>query len=268
MFFLFNLLWAFNYERVSISEKLGIAEDLVLNPQIIRDNYLQSMLNGHEYRIKAIGNDTLTNVMEVSSFPSEKEIDELLVSTLHSFGYKVRGNPVVRYIKPKGILRKLGIAGIYNPFTGEPNVDSSFGILQNAFTTAHELAHAYGVTGEAEANFLAYISLKSSENPILNYAAEYTLWRHLAFEAVSRLEQEDLDYVIAAIPPTLKADRAAIYENARKYSQWFPKLSETVNDTYLKAQGISQGSEDYDRFVNMLIAYNKKRRMTDQPAFH
>lgn len=130
-------------------------------------------------------------------------------------------------------------------------MDNALGPLQKTFTIAHEIAHGHGVTGEADANFVAYLACVNSGEPLAQYAAEYVLWRHLASEVRSHYPEEVAHQLAAAIPEALRKDREAIWRNHYQYKGYFPEISDAINDTYLKVQGVTAGTEDYDRFVNL-----------------
>jgi len=62
-------------------------------------------------------------------------------------------------------MRKVGVAGIYMPFTGESYCDGTFPEVVKVFIKAHEMSHGYGVADEGEADYFAYKAL--SENQII-----------------------------------------------------------------------------------------------------
>src|SRR5690606_40629206 len=76
----------------------------------------------------------------------------------------------VQNIKPSGTLRRMSIAGIYNPFTGEANLDNAMPSLPQIFTTAHEIAHGYGITSEGEANLDRKSTRLNSSHVKISYA--------------------------------------------------------------------------------------------------
>lgn len=91
-----------------------------------------------------------------------------------------------------GIMRRLSLAGIYIPVTGEAIVDTSRPAAGLIFTAAHELAHMQGIACETKANIAAYEACIYHGG-----AAEYSakIWA-LAY-ALSRLENEEITFNIA-----------------------------------------------------------------------
>jgi len=149
----------------------------------------------------------------------------------------------------------MSIAGIYNPFTGEANLDNALPSLPRIFTIAHEIAHGYGITSEAEANFVAFLACHQSGDALGNYAGAYALWRQMASEINTTYPPEYIEILAAQIPLELKNDRQAILESYYKYKGYFPNITDALNDTYLKIQGIEKGTDDYNGFLQLYFRW-------------
>src|SRR5690606_21319492 len=100
------------------------------------------------------------DTLPIESSLSHRALEDLVRSemkkNLHLLGLNNRGFPRTKEFFPAGLLRKLGIMGIYFPFTGESYIDPSLHLLEKPFTIAHEMAHSFGITNEGEANFAAW----------------------------------------------------------------------------------------------------------------
>ncbi len=190
-------------------------------------------------------------------------IQESVEEQIQSYGILTLGNPKFNEIGMHAVMRRLGIAGIYIPFTGQAHGDKSFLPATSFFIMAHELSHAYGVTSEAEADFMAYVSLKemnTKERSALDfrYFADLELLRSIRYQ----LHQSDstlfnsLDTLISL---NVMKDIVAIRNNARSYPEYFPGMQETVNNQYLKLMGVNDGVKNYDRFVDLAFIYHKKK---------
>jgi hypothetical protein len=68
------------------------------------------------------------------------------------------------------VLTRLGISGIYFPFTAEPNYNADIPDFQLPFSIAHEMAHQRGIARESEANFVAYVICVNSGDPFVRYS--------------------------------------------------------------------------------------------------
>jgi hypothetical protein len=213
-----------------------------------------------EHRAQIPEIDSYPSIEEVPLSVSDREIENLVRSILAPLGYPVKSGVNISYLRPEGILRRISVSGIYNPWTGEANVDDALGPLPRIFTAAHEMAHAFGVTSEAEANFTADLACLSSDDPMLRYASEYALWRTLGGEVNRSYPPEVRASLAAAIPEPLRRDRAAIWKNSMRYKGYFPEISEALNDTYLKVQGIEAGVDDYDAFTALYFSWKRKNQ--------
>lgn len=237
----------------------GIADRMRLKkaPQSIdlAQLYYESMNRAIEYRDRIPGIESTENITELHYKISQDSLQKYLVQVLAPIGYSVSGqNQIIREI-PYSFLRKLSISGIYNPFTGECNVEGGLPTILKSFVMAHELAHAAGVTSEGEANFIAWLSLSNSGDPYLEYAASYFIWRQIAKPVNQQLSTNELEQLATSIPDELQKDRIAIYAILNEEKPWYPELSNKLNDSYLKIQGIESGVDDYDKFLELYVRY-------------
>ncbi|MEM9053044.1 MAG: DUF3810 family protein [Bacteroidota bacterium] len=249
----FLFLWGFNYAGPSLADRMKLAE--IEQEYDVAKLYLSAMEEAAGYRNQiSLPNDS-ASVDNLELAIDYEMIDETVKEVLSEYDYPTSDPVKVRKVQPFGALRRLGIRGIYNPFTGEANVESDAGLVTSLFTAAHEMAHAYGVTSEGEANLTAYIALTSSEDLHWKYSAAYHLWRYTAREVNQKLPEEDLKILAAAIPKGLQIDRNAIWTRGSKQPAYFPELSNAMNDTYLKVQGVKAGTDDYGAFVKLYLEY-------------
>src|SRR5205085_3023674 len=80
-----------------------------------------------------------------------------------------------------GALTRLGISGIYFPFTGEPNYNADAPDFERPFSIAHEMAHQRGFARESEANFVAFLVCTHASDPFVRYSG-YRQGFGVAFE--------------------------------------------------------------------------------------
>lgn len=251
---IFLFLWGFNYANVGYASR---AELPALPDSTNIAGQYEAVMNCalmHRSEIPEI--ETVPTVENLQEWPSDAEIDNWVQAVLLPEGYPAKPKIRVRHIKPEGTLRRINITGIYNPFSGEANVDSGLPHLLLIFTTAHEIAHAYGITSEAEANFVAYLACLKSKNPAAQYAAEYALWRYFANEINMHFPEDVIEALAAKIPEPLRKDREEILITYFKYKGYFPEVTDAINDTYLKIQGVKSGTDDYNDFLKLYLRWN------------
>jgi hypothetical protein len=169
--------------------------------------------------------------------------------------------PRGEYALPKPVLSsevmsRLGVSGVYSPFTGEPNYNSDMPDFQLPFTMAHEMAHQRGVARESEANFVAYLVCINSRDPFIRYSG-YRNGLGVLGEFY-RLDPEKAGALIKQLSPGYREDsrRAAIFW--AKAAGAAGSLSRRVNDLYLRANRVSAGAADYSGSTALIIGYYLK----------
>jgi hypothetical protein len=251
--FFFMFLWGFNYARLPLEEKIGLDvapltwAELKVEADAVVDFAMEA-----RNRIPGITDSAVT--AEFMPDDLENRVRADLEKALKSIGYGAYGEVRCRRVQPKGFMRGIGIVGIYNPFSGEGNVDAAHDPLSLPFTIAHEMAHGYGFTDEGTCNFLAFLACSISEAPVLNYAAWAVTLRYI------RSDMRDLDHAyyenfLENMPIGIQADRRQSIAFHNEYPMWFASFSESINDFYLKAQGVEDGTKSYDRLVSMVVAF-------------
>lgn len=167
----------------------------------------------------------------------------------------------MRFSKTKPIIMSklflhFQITGIYSPFTSEANVNTLIPALSIPFTIAHEMAHQIGIAYEDEANFIAYIACFNSDNVYGKYSATFEAMLY----ALSALTKNNKYKTLTDnISEDVKDDIKKYYEFWQNYDGKLSKVSEKVNDTYLKANNQIHGVKSYSRVIRLLVYYRIKR---------
>jgi len=171
---------------------------------------------------------------------------------VHGFPQSFRSNPKILVTSP--YLTYTHMSGIYCDYTGEININTNYPDFVVVSTVAHELSHQRGVAPEDEANFMAYAVLRESPFAYLRYAGALD-----AFTTVSSyLYKADYDSyrdVRGKLCDTAKDDLAAYSEFFDRYrDSAAAKVTESVNNAYLKSQGTS-GTVSYDEATYLIVKY-------------
>ena len=160
----------------------------------------------------------------------------------------------------------LGIAGIYLPWTAEPLVNTGPPAWSVAFSAAHEASHQLGWAREDEANFLAWKGLSEGPERSAKYAAALGALPYVAQALLSASGgPEAWQTVAGGLSDPVRADWKANQAYWERFAGPAQKLSQAVNDTYLKTQGQSDGVRSYGRMVDLLLAWN---RYSSKPEIH
>ena len=160
--------------------------------------------------------------------------------------------------RPKPVLLSeplsyLGITGMYIPFTGEPNVNTAVPDVDLPFTTSHELAHQRGFAREDEANFVAYLACRLHPDADFNYAGALAASSYVQ-SALAATDRAAASRVGTARSPAVRRDLDGLRAWAERHQGWMMRLSERVNDAYLKGRGQAEGILSYGRMVDLLLA--------------
>ena len=238
----FYITWGFNYSATDVKTMLE------LSPTTLTENQKTQLLNTSLGFAQAARMLSDTNAFFHSDASNMlPAIHSSVREELRRIGFETPGNVTMRRISETGWLRRIGISGIYLPFSGEAHADASYLPLRSWFIMAHEYSHGYGITTEGECDFIAFMALKNSGVPELEYAAWFEMANSvrmpradsLAFDSLPAFFRRDLD--------TLRAD-------IMNYPPWFGKTAHYTNDLYLKINGIEEGIASYNLLPSYFIA--------------
>ncbi len=158
-----------------------------------------------------------------------------------------------------------GITGMYFPFLAECNVNIEQPDLSIPFTASHESAHSRGIAFENECNFLAYLSCINSEYPEFRYSGYMNAFKFCS----NSLYAYDKDMWREAYECTtdgMRRDFTAENEYIDSFKGEVQTASTAVNDGFIKAQGVSDGTRSYGRVTDLILAhYHKALSEGSQP---
>jgi len=239
-FVLFQLLWGLNYHRVPIETRIGWDETRLERPNFVAKLEELATRASKERSIGPLEWDSATQTAIVGA------IDQVVA--------RLDGAPVFCAKRPKtlvmnGYFAAVGVHGITIPFTHEAHHRSDLFEFERPFIVAHERAHLAGYAPEAEANFVAFHACIASRNPLARYSGLLAIYRHFR-SAASPEERVSAD---AKLSEAVKADIVAIATRNRNEQSDLQDLSRAVNDSYLKANAVAEGTADYGRVVKLLL---------------
>jgi hypothetical protein len=244
-YILFYFLWGFNYFRNDLNQRLEIPEQKPDTENFIR--VFESLVE----RVNASQTD-FENI-------TKSEIDSLVEVSFKKWA------PVLKLQYPLGKRRakeitlsrffaRAGISGYYGPFFNEVHVNRYNLPLEYPFVLAHEKAHQFGVTSEAEANFYAWVVCSQSESKHLQYSANLAIFRYFLYQG-SRLEE--LPQIIEKLDEGVKADFMKIRQHWQKLrNEKIDIVASKVNDAYLKTNKVEKGIQDYSGVVKHIMDFS------------
>jgi hypothetical protein len=169
-------------------------------------------------------------------------------------GPRVRPKPA--FFSP--VLSRLGIAGIFMPYTGEAHVNTTLPDVDVPFAASHELAHQRGLAREDEANYAAAMACREHPAPEFRYSGALlsSAYVQAALASVDRPAAIALEGTRSA---AAQRDLRALAEWSRRYRSRLTDVSHRVNDTYLRSQGQELGVRSYGAMVDLLLAERHAR---------
>ena len=166
------------------------------------------------------------------------------------------------------VLRWMRIGGFTFPYTLEVFCNDYLSELYFPTLYAHEESHHKGYYRENEAEFLSYLALSESADPLLRYSAYTSFYDYVNTEYYSALKDTDADEeyfteyeehsVLPQVWKDLKAAREAVEARYKQNSHPLENLSKVASDiadTGWKTQSKILGDDSYDGVVLLMLKY-------------
>ena len=234
----------FERREPGTAEIEGISRSIIEN---INSNYHESGSSIEEDRA---GRMPISPAQLFDSLEAAYEAEPLLRDAR---GARARPKPV--YFS--GMMSRLGISGIYSPFTGEPNYNAIQPGFDIPFSVAHEMAHQRGFAREDEANFVAFLVCTKASNPFVRYSGFLGALRVLG--VLYRIAPQRYHETVAGLEEGPRADLKARANFWARYSGRLSNFSSSLNHVYLKANGVRSGVRNYNEASSLIVGYYLKQ---------
>lgn len=245
----FYFVWGFNYFRPKIEIRLGWSKAKAAETDF---RCLLDTIIVH------------TNSSYYAVSPSDyPEIDRLVEVSYRKNSTALRINYPNGVRRPKTMLfssffAKSGVSGYFGPFFNEIHLNYYLLPMEYPYVLAHEKAHQFGITNEAEANLAAFVICTTSDDPRLQYSGYVNLLLYFLSDA-SQLK-DVTNYV-------RKIDKQVILDLRFQRSHWqglrnktLDRVQTSANDAYLKTNHIEEGVKNYNKVVALAIGWYKNRK--------
>jgi hypothetical protein len=256
VYILFYFLWGFNYYRNDLNQRLEMPEQKPDTENFIR--VFESLVE----QVNASQTD-FENV-------SKTEIDSLVEISFEKWA------PVLKLQYPLGKRRakeitlsrffaRAGISGYYGPFFNEVHVNQYNLSVEYPFVLAHEKAHQFGITSEAEANFYAWMVCSQNESKHLQYSANLAIFRYFLYQGSGL---EELPQIIEKLDEGVKTDFRKIRQHWQELrNEKIDMAASKANDAYLKANKVEEGIQDYYGVVKHVMDFYADSVLMEKRAF-
>ena len=157
------------------------------------------------------------------------------------------------------LMSRAQITGLFTNLTFEANINTLAPDYTVPATMCHELAHSRGFMREDEANFIGYLACLESDSDEVRYSGVMLALVHVN----NRLYETDYDAYARIDAMMSDGVRRDFAQNSAYWAQFedkvVAKVSEAVNDTYLKVNNQKDGTKSYGRMVDLLLADYRAR---------
>lgn len=256
-YFFFHLLWAFNYYREPLFEKIEIKReyndvDLLAFTKrlIVKTNEIQLAIT--------------KNKNEKIVFPySQKESFQMILNGYANlakehpyFEYKILSVKKSLFSVP---LTYMGFGGYLNPFTNEAQVNDLLPMYNFPVTTSHEMAHQIGFASESECNFIGVLASVKNENLYYQYSGYSFVLRYCL--GIWKFKNEKIfDVLKKQVNPGILKNYQESQDFWKKYDTFIDKGFHFLYDNFLKSNNQKDGIDSYSKFIDLMINYYKTRK--------
>lgn len=253
-YFVFHFLWATNYYRVPLFEKMNIEreytdEDLYAFTEklIVKTNEIQLAIT------------TDSNQKVVNPYSQ----DSIFKMTQNGYDNLAKQHPFFRYEIPsrkKSLfslpLTYMGFGGYLNPFTNESQVNDKLPMYGFPNVICHEMAHQIGYASESECNFIGFLACIKNEDLYFQYAAYSNALRYCLGNMAMK-DEKKFDVFRLKVNQGIIENFKESEDFWKQYDTFIDKGFHAFYDQYLKANQQKDGLDSYSKFVDLLINYYK-----------
>ena len=258
VYFLFHFLWALNYYRMPLFEKMNIKKEYSDADLFLFTEKLITKSN--EIHLKITNNKNV----KVSNSASQEEIFE---SSQNGYNNLTKIYPFFKYDTPsrkKSLfslpLTYMGFSGYLNPFTNEAQVNSKIPKYDFPFVICHEMAHQIGYASESECNFIGFLACTKNEDLHFQYSA-YIVALHYCLSNIAIKNKTKFNYFKAKMNPGILENYKESEVFWKQYDTFIDKGFHAFYDQFLKVNQQKDGIDSYSKFVDLLVNYYKNKNL-------
>ena len=126
-------------------------------------------------------------------------------------------------------------------------------------TVCHELSHLRGFMQEEEANFIAFLACCESDTADFQYGGYMLAWIH-CMNLLYRMDYDAWEEIRLTLSEKIEADLKANSTFWDQYDGAVAEVADQINDTYLKANGQSDGVKSYGRMADLVVVYYQNKK--------
>ena len=255
VYFIFHLLWGFNYYRQPISNTLKLKETYTEEELISFVRTLIKKTNDVHYGITADS----SKIVQIS-YSKEVIFNEVIT------GYEMleKKIPFLKYKRPslkKSLfstpLSYMGYSGYLNPFTNEAQLNKKIPVFKYPIVSSHEVGHQIGYSAENETNFIGYLATVNHSDPYFQYSA-YAYALSYCLRDIKRRDESTFLALYDTLNSGVKKNYKEVYDFWKAYKNPLEPVFKSMFNSFLKANNQKQGIKSYNFVVSLLVAYHQQ----------
>lgn len=257
-YFVFHFLWALNYYRLPLFEKMTIKRAYSNEDLFAFTEKLIAKTNEVQFAITHNKNQKVVNPYSQDSIFKMTQNGYDNLAKIHPyFNYEIPSRKKSLFSLP---LTYMGFGGYLNPFTNESQVNYKVPMYGFPNVICHEMAHQMGYASESECNFIGFMACVKNEDLYFQYSAYANALRYCLENVVMKDEAKFTEYK-KTINPGIIANYKESEQFWKQYDTFIDKGFHAFYDQYLKANQQEEGIESYSKFVDLLINYYKLEKL-------
>ena len=254
-YFLFHILWGYNYYRVPLATKMGLKVDfdhadlVVFTKKLISEsNRIQFAITGN-VNAKVVVPHSMGSLLQMGTSGYEN-----LQKQHDYFAYRHPAIKASLFSKP---LSYMGFGGYLNPFTIEAQVNDCLPKYVIPMTACHEMAHQIGFASESECNFIGFLAATNATDLYMQYSG-YSFALRYCLAVLEREHVADFKSLYETINAGVLSNFAESESFWKRHESWVEQGFKVFYDRFLKVNNQGDGLQSYGRFLNLLINYDKQ----------
>ncbi|MBP3457761.1 MAG: DUF3810 domain-containing protein [Lachnospiraceae bacterium] len=267
------------YHASTFSEKyLGETGEYTLEELLALRNHIVEQCNGLSEKVQRQEDGTISYPGSTPADGSSADMKDKAREAMQELGDQY---PQLDgyYPRPKPLffsdfMCQQYMCGYYFPFSMEANYNDVMYVMNKPATLCHELAHLRGYIYEDEANFIGYLACIGSDDIYFQYAGylsvlvyvENDVYRAYAADPEAFAHTAEKTGLLEVLPQVWednvfveKEEWERINKKALIETETVDRVTNTLVDTSLKANGVSDGKVSYSRVVSLLLQYYRRK---------
>jgi hypothetical protein len=255
-YFLFHFLWALNYYRVPLFEKMNIQREYSEDDLVAFTEKLIAKTN--QVQLQITKNKKAKVVIPYSQetiFDKSQNGYHHLAKEYSFFEYKIPSKKKSLLSLP---LTYMGFGGYLNPFTNEAQVNDRLPMYGFPNVICHEMAHQIGYGSESECNFIGFLACIKNDDLYFQYSAYSNALRY----CMTNIEMKN-EIKFNQLKAKINSGVLANYKESdafwKQYDTFIDKGFHAFYNQFLKMNQQKDGLESYSKYIDLLVNYYRER---------